>query len=342
MPGKILGKPQTGHPTAPPAGTWRVYEYDGALYFQDVVDHYKMSDITALDIGLDNVTNDAQLKRSDNDWVGYSNSVSPDEDSIVLIELPGGAKRKATLANIIPPPAAPELPSGYMDGCTTSWFSVTQVKISSGVCRDAGDDGDIQVTSTLTAAITTSGANGLDTGSEASDTWYFIFVCSGASGVAALLSTSQVSPTLPAGYDESFRLVGSVYNDSGSDFRYFFQKGAGRQRRVCYNADRTTELRALSGGSATTWTAVDVSEWVPTSAITMECMSYADDFLANFLQIRPYDYTGATQGTHVVIGISDGNTLAHLLCNSSEQLQYAFTAVGGNAIIDILGYVEEV
>ena len=39
----------------------------------------------------------------------------------------------------------------------------------------------------LTAAITSSGANGLDTGSEASSTWYYIWVIYNGSTVASLL-----------------------------------------------------------------------------------------------------------------------------------------------------------
>ena len=50
----------------------------------------------------------------------------------------------------------------------------------------------------LTISIAASGANGLDTGSEANSTWYHIWVIAKADGtVAGLFSTSASSPTMP-------------------------------------------------------------------------------------------------------------------------------------------------
>lgn len=71
----------------------------------------------------------------------------------------------------------------------------------------------------LTADITTSGANGLDTGTEAISTWYHIWIIynPGTTTVAALLSLSASAPTLPSGYEFS-GYVGAIYNDSASDF----------------------------------------------------------------------------------------------------------------------------
>lgn len=74
----------------------------------------------------------------------------------------------------------------------------------------------------LTVDITASGANGLDTGSEASSTWYYLWIISNGTTTAGLLSTSSSSPTMPGGYTYK-RLVGAVRNDSGSDFVLFQQ-----------------------------------------------------------------------------------------------------------------------
>jgi hypothetical protein len=71
----------------------------------------------------------------------------------------------------------------------------------------------------LTADITASGANGLDTGAEAGATWYYIWVIYNETTqtIASLLSASNTTPTMPSGY--TFKaLVGAIYNSAGSNF----------------------------------------------------------------------------------------------------------------------------
>ena len=78
----------------------------------------------------------------------------------------------------------------------------------------------------LTADITASGENGLDTGAEDSETWYAIWAIGKADGtVAALLSESFSAPTLPGGYTYK-GFVGAVYNDNSGDFPKFLQNGS--------------------------------------------------------------------------------------------------------------------
>lgn len=68
--------------------------------------------------------------------------------------------------------------------------------------------------------ITASGANGLDTGSEANSTAYNVFVIADEDhNHAGILSTSA-APSLPSGYTH-WRKVGEAYNDSGGDLVLF-------------------------------------------------------------------------------------------------------------------------
>lgn len=71
---------------------------------------------------------------------------------------------------------------------------------------------------TLVADVTASGASGLDTGSEAADTVYAIWVIKGTT-TKAMLSTAQTiaALTLPSGYTHA-KMVGIVYNNTGGDF----------------------------------------------------------------------------------------------------------------------------
>lgn len=72
--------------------------------------------------------------------------------------------------------------------------------------------------SALEATITAAGANGLDAGAEAINTWYYMWVATKAAGADPILmfSTSPTWPTMPATYVYG-RRVHSVRNDSASD-----------------------------------------------------------------------------------------------------------------------------
>jgi hypothetical protein len=133
-----------------------------------------------------------------------------------------------------------------------------QVDITDGVV--GSDDGAaiMEVTSTLTVDLTASGANGLDTGSEAANTWYYLWLIMNTTTdtVAGLWSTSASNPTLPSGYDKK-RLISAIRNNSGSNLYYIHQQDR-KVRKWTYDT-------ALSVGTATSWTAVNLGNFVPPS-----------------------------------------------------------------------------
>ncbi len=79
----------------------------------------------------------------------------------------------------------------------------------------------------LTADNTDSGANGIDTGSVAVSTWYYIWVIYNPTTrtIASLLSvsTTLATITLPSGYTFG-ALVGAILTDGTSDFVLMHQK----------------------------------------------------------------------------------------------------------------------
>jgi len=112
--------------------------------------------------------------------------------------------------------------AGDLKGLELSYSDAHTVQIAKGRIVDDSESCVIVVDSPITVDIETSGAGGLDTGSEASMTWYFIFLIKNpATGtVNGLLSTSVDNPTLPSGYTVK-RRIGSVFNDSSSNFLPF-------------------------------------------------------------------------------------------------------------------------
>lgn len=101
------------------------------------------------------------------------------------------------------------------------------VDISAGSCRSDDDTIDLLLNATISKDISASWAEGnnqggLDTGTVANDTWYYIWLIyrSDTAIVDALFSTSSTSPTLPTNYD-SKRLIGAVYRNSSSSISGF-------------------------------------------------------------------------------------------------------------------------
>jgi hypothetical protein len=108
-----------------------------------------------------------------------------------------------------------------------------------------------------TVAITTSGTNGLDTGSEAVSTWYYVYIINNGTTTNALLSAST-SPTLPSGYTYK-ALVSTVYNNSSGNFVSYVQYN----KNIYYNSASTI----LSGAYNTVYTSIALGIYVPPNAI---------------------------------------------------------------------------
>jgi hypothetical protein len=117
----------------------------------------------------------------------------------------------------------------------------------------------------VTANMTASGANGLDTGAEASSTWYYLWVIYNGTTVASLLSTSATAPTLPSGYTYK-AMVGAVYNDSGSNFDTMYQSGS---EVWLDETDAASRVFTAQAGSNNVWTSASLAAIVPPIAKTV-------------------------------------------------------------------------
>lgn len=156
------------------------------------------------------------------------------------------------------------LPQGYIAGFEVDCDG-SEVFIQPGLCRDDSDDEDIKATAIITVDPATSGANGLVSGSLATDTWYYVFVIKGSSGVAGLLSTTE-SPTLPNGYDTAKRRVGMVKTEvaAASLYSQRTERGHGAWRVVLYQEAESGDCKLLTNANiSTAGTSVDCSNVVP-------------------------------------------------------------------------------
>lgn len=186
----------------------------------------------------------------------------------------------------------------YRRGFLAKSTSTSQLEIGIGSCRDSTDALNLELTAAATVDISTSGAGGLDTGSEAANTWYAIYVIGDTDGVNAekgMLSLSQTAPTMPSGYDV-FRHVGWARNDASSNLKKFRY----HTEQYChYNTDRTDQT-ALSAGSATSFAAVDCAAFVPPTANLAEIsIKWDPNATTSSAQMRPGGFGSTTDQINI-------------------------------------------
>jgi microcystin-dependent protein len=121
------------------------------------------------------------------------------------------------------------VPYNFLTGLTLSRNSgtpTTKIDMAIGQAADSTNTLLITTSGTLTADCTTVGANGLDAGSLANNTWYHVYLIALAAGAtpAILLSTSASAPTLPGSYIYK-RRVGSVRTNGSAQFIAFTNDG---------------------------------------------------------------------------------------------------------------------
>ena len=146
-----------------------------------------------------------------------------------------------------------------------AYATAATITIATGSCTDSTNSVFMDHTASVTVDITDSGINGLDTGAEATSTWYAVFLVSGSSGVGGLLSLNQTTPTMPSGFTFK-RRIGWVRNDGSDNFLKFVMYGSTRERRVDWNESKETILKILDGVNPTVFTNVDCSGLKPPTA----------------------------------------------------------------------------
>ena len=212
------------------------------------------------------------------------------------------------------------MPIGYVDGLLISDSSTSLKAISAGACRS--DDNTFNI---VTGAITANMATQLDTGAEAADTWYAIWVIGDAVTTnvpRALLSLSATAPTMPSGYDKK-RRIGWVRNDSSSDFYDYLTSSTGRDRVYSWLEDI---VLVLSAGTATTRTAVDFTEWAPPTCryITIG-VNHSGGGSADFVSLYP-DATSFTADLSTIqmrnVPSSTANMERSIGCTTAQLIYY--------------------
>lgn len=245
-------------------------------------------------------------------------------------------------------------PKGYINGKAPVFTDASTVTFPSGLrARDSGNNADIELTASVAVTLAGTwsvGTPGLDTGSEASNTWYYYYLIrrpdTGVCSVLASTVNENVtgSITLPTNYTQKRQLPFSVRNDSASDILDFMViDGWPHRPRIIYNTSF-----ALAGSTADTtfvatgqnaWTTVSLSSFVPALSRLAIIHHSSDGSGGSFNQalIRP---TGSVAGEQKSIGGPDrASCQGDFITNASQQIDhqkgYAATAYH----LSVAGYV---
>jgi len=253
------------------------------------------------------------------------------------------------------------LPHLYVTGLQISAASTTVVAVAPGAARDSTNSIDMVVglqnyfnidnppaqflnyQPGLLINSAVNGANGLDTGTIAASTNYAIYLIGDSrnyQNTAAVLSlTSNLAPTLPQGYD-SYRLIGFWSTDSSSHFVYSTTKPQNIAGLLTYF--NVPAISVLSGGNATTFTAIDLTAssavhttTLPNVIVTI-LVTFTPAAAGDLVQFRPTG-SSATGNLPTIIGVSAGIAQSQYIQmiagvgSSKPEIDY-LVSVSGDAV----------
>lgn len=242
---------------------------------------------------------------------------------------------------------AEQLPWVYLTGMNLSVASTTIMAIAPGQCRDQNDNIDMVYHDALYLNSAVNGAGGLDFGVLLASTNYLVWAIADSSGKlpnSGLISLqANVAPLLPFGYD-SMRLIGTVSTDGSVHFvttnlfNAVFYKGFFIKPPVS----------VLSGGNATSFTAIDLSTAIPTTTQTFVIALATCTFIplaaGDVATFRPTGYTGTTANLPVitgrVAGVAQTDNIV-LNCGvgaSKPEVDYKVSVSGDALSMSIYGY----
>ena len=219
----------------------------------------------------------------------------------------------------------------------------TKLDVAIGSILDSSGTFQLSLSAPVVINAAVNGLNGLDTGSLAASTVYAVHlvadpVTQQASGCMVSLSAS--APLLPFGYS-AFALIGHVVTDGSSHFlKGYWSAGNSGHRVFMYDAPQAT---AITAGAATSYTAVDLSAFVP--AVDNRPVWIASAFTPNAaghaFKMQPYSATGDAiiiNGQVATVVVNSNSYLFSKLNSGKPEINY-LVANGADAVaINVAGY----
>jgi len=229
----------------------------------------------------------------------------------------------------------------------------TQVAVTADEVMLETAGGGAAKVSTVSVTISTgaSGANGLDSGSIASNTFYSVWVIYNGTTTAGLLSLSATSPTLPSGYIYSAR-VGWVRTGAASTNLHRTKQLGRDVQYIVTPTSQTTALPVITASLGTFWTATTVvGATVPSTASIIKISSFCQLTINNttaFAAVAPSNNYGTAPPTspYPLIGLSMSSALNINLVIQNQVLEmmlesnsiYSGASGAVSAVLSCLGW----
>jgi hypothetical protein len=186
-----------------------------------------------------------------------------------------------------------------------------------------------------------NGNGGLDTGSEASNTWYYVWLIgnltTGATDV--LLSVSPTSPTMPSGWAAK-RYLGGVYNNASSNLKSIVN--AGDYFTWTDGPSQDFSLTGISSGSRSLFTLN-----LPLVPVYAQCAAHFYFSTTGTVHITSPDWpdnaADVTQARAAMYAAGTASLQVSQLdrYTATRQLAYRFSAGSSNQIyIGVMGWTD--
>lgn len=256
-------------------------------------------------------------------------------------------------------------PSLYINGMICSNDATTPntiLDVSAGICRDSANNQDILLgnylgvngSSGANAAtkinFAVNGLNGLDTGSIAASTLYYIYVIADptgfkASGCIASTTAPASGPLMPLGYS-LYRLIGYWPSDGSSHLLLGYMSSLGNNalsnwRQFTYDAPQAT---AVTAGHATSYTAVDLTKWVPLIDQTPVWIAYSftpNAATTSILTLQGANSTGnavSITGQVASVPITGNARVLAQIKSSKPEINYAGVSASDATALNVAGF----
>ena len=279
------------------SGEWLIESYPVLGDGQIAAAKLASNSVTTAKITDANVTLAKMESRTANTLIGrYTASTGVPQEVTVSTGLSLNTSTGVLTAPAFPPTALFKKLSILVASNTTVTVAADFVVTSDGTNYQA-----TAVSSTIN--LGTTGADALDTGTIAIDTWYAIWVVAKSDGTTkCVASTSASSPTMPSGYTYKAR-VGWVKTIHGSATLYGTYQ-FGRRAQYVVGVAQTSTAVTIGTTSGTSYTSITViggnvqQSYAPSTASVVFCSIYNSNSTATVAIAPNVSYGGATSTTN--------------------------------------------
>jgi hypothetical protein len=234
----------------------------------------------------------------------------------------------------------------YINNLKLAYGSATTLTMGVGQAKDSANQFDMFLNTGVTINAAVNGLNGLDTGSLGNNKTYYIYLIADAAGynvTGALMSLSATAPQLPAGANPSgyslTRIVGTWLTDGSGNLLKGYYSGNGNLRTFWYD----TSVSVLSGGTAQTLTAIDLTTAVPAIDNTpvLINVSYTPATAGDYVSFAPFGSTATVLpnvSSVVAAKAQTGQLKVISKLSTSAKILYINSAASGATTVLVSSY----